>query len=394
MKRHLLFDILIIGAGPAGIVAAIHAAAGGRSLKIGLIDRKKEPGVPVRCGEAVGLKGFSDFLSIDKTWIKSTVVKAKLVSPSGIVITLPGDFDNYIIDRGKMEKDLVEQAIARGVAFISGATIVSLRRNGSGRYECQASSGEKFEAYCIILADGIESKTARELGWKTFLAPSDIISCAFARVEHKKIERDTCTFHVGRSVAPGGYAWVFPRGEKETNVGLGVLGSMSRPGLPKELLLGFIGRRFPGSKISHLHCGGVPMGPWLKPLVKDGAMIVGDAARQVNCATGAGIAYSFFSGKAAGAAAAAAFKEAKPGAHCNFDVLKKYEKDWAAYYGKQQRRSYSLKETMVGFSDAFLDDVAKSLKKTDPHKLKVSRVFLKAFSKHPMQLLKVLKLFS
>ena len=146
MKRHLLFDILIIGAGPAGIVAAIHAAAGGRSLKIGLIDRKKEPGVPVRCGEAVGLKGFSDFLSIDKTWIKSTVVKAKLVSPSGIVITLPGDFDNYIIDRGKMEKDLVEQAIARGVAFISGATIVSLRRNGSGRYECQASSGEILQA--------------------------------------------------------------------------------------------------------------------------------------------------------------------------------------------------------------------------------------------------------
>ena len=393
MTQCLKYDILVIGAGPAGTIAAINAATGAKPPTVCLIDRKKEPGFPVRCGEAIGLKGFASWVNIDKKWIKSTIVNARLVSPSGLVVTLPGDFQNYVIDREMMERDLVAEAIGRGVDFIPETTIVSVRRNGNGYYECRGSSGKTFEASCCILADGVESRVARSLGWNTTLAASDIISCAFARIEHDTIEQGACRFYLGQSIAPGGYAWEFPRGQHTANVGLGILGSLCRCGMPKELLFRFIEKNFPGSRISELHCGGVPMGSWLKPLVKDGVMVVGDAARQVNCTSGAGLAYSFFSGKTAGSVAAQAFASAAPGAPCDFSLLKKYEKQWASYYGKQQKRSYALKKTIVNFTDSFFDEIATSLQKIDPGSLNVTRVFVKAFSRHPLQLLKVLKLF-
>jgi digeranylgeranylglycerophospholipid reductase len=403
MTQGLKYDILVIGAGPAGATAALSAVtfspialiafsptAFRKPPTVCLIDRKKEPGSPVRCGEAIGLKGFDSWVTIDKKWIKNTIVKARLVSPSGMVVTLPGDYQNYVIDREMMERDLVTEAIGKGVDFIPETTIVSVRRNENGYYECRSCSGKIFETSCCILADGVESRVARSLGWNTSLAASEITSCAFARIEHDAIEQGACRFYLGQSIAPGGYAWVFPRGQHTANVGLGILGSLCRSGMPKELLSRFIERYFPGSRISQLHCGGVPNGPWLKPLVKDGVMVAGDAARQVNCTSGAGLAYSFFSGKTAGLAAAQAFVR---GDRCNFNLLKKYEKQWASYYGKQQKRSYSLKKTIVKFTDSFYDEIAASLQKVDPGALNVTRVFVKAFSRHPLQLLKVLKLF-
>jgi digeranylgeranylglycerophospholipid reductase len=164
---------------------------------------------------------------------------------------------------------------------------------------------------------------------------------------------------------------------------------MCSAGQPKQLLEQFIQKHFPGAEVSDIHAGGVPMAPWITPLVKDGIMLIGDAARQVNCTTGAGIAYALYSGKTAGTVAAQAFSNGV----CNYRVLKDYEKAWASHYGKQQRRSHALKDTMVTFSDAFLDDVAVSLSKTDMQNMSVLKIFVKAFSKHPLQLLKVIRLF-
>ncbi len=392
MKTGTPFDILVIGAGPAGILSAVHAASCAAPPAVGLIDRKKEPGIPVRCGEAIGLKGFESFMSIDKRWVRNSIVTARLVSPSGIAVTLPGDFENYILDREIMERDMVSQAVDRGVSYIPDTTIVKACKNSRGTYDCHADSGEVFTAPCLILADGVESKLARNLGWNTTLAPSGIMSCAFTRLSHQNIRKDVCDFFVGQSIAPGGYAWVFPRAEHEANVGLGVIGSLCGPGMPRNLLLDFIKNRFPGAQTAEIRCGGVPIGPWLNPLVKEGVMLVGDAARMVHCISGAGIAYSFFSGIAAGKAAALAFRKSNSGTY-DARILKNYEKQWASHFGKQQKRSHALKQTINGFSDAFLDELAGSLVKIEPGRMNISRVFMKAFSKHPLQLLKVLKLF-
>jgi digeranylgeranylglycerophospholipid reductase len=379
------YDIAVIGGGPGGIVAATHAARQGRNVC--LVDRKKKPGYPVRCGEAIGLKGFSSVVELNPSWIMSTITSMILVSPSGIRVTVPNDYGAYIIDRAKMESDITDDAVKAGVTFLSDTSIVSVVKQDGGRYLC-SSATTQLSAACVILAEGIESRLARQLGWSTALAPDDIHSCAFARVVHKDIIPDTCVFYLGNAYAPGGYVWVFHRGGNVANVGLGVLGSHCSSGLPKKLLLSFVNSRYPGAGVSELHCGGVPMGKWIKPLVREGVMLVGDAGHMVNCVSGAGIAYALFSGKTAGTVAAKAFENGT----CRHEKLKEYERKWASHYGKQQLRSVSVKEVMVGFTDPFMDDMARSVTRSKNGKMNILRIFLRAFAKHPFHLLKVIRL--
>ena len=385
MAKDTFIDIVVIGGGPAGITAAINAARCGR--RVCLIDRKELAGYPVRCGEAIGLNGFTSSVSLKDEWIKSKIARMKLVSPSGISISVPGDYEGYVIDRQKMESDLIKEAEVLGVLYVPSTSILSVAPASDGRYECK-SVDRTFSAQCVILAEGVESRLARSLGWKTSLELSDIESCAFCRISHENIEPETAVFYLGSNLAPGGYVWVFPRGKRTANVGLGVLGTRCEGGMPKDLLVSFVNKYFPGASISELHCAGVPMGKWIKPLVKDGVMLVGDTARMMNCVSGAGIAYALFSGKTAGTTAGMSFTDGV----LNRTFLKKYEKKWASFYGKQQLRSFKLKEVMVGFTDEFLNEIARSVAKTDPKKVNILSIFIKAFSRHPMLLFKVIKL--
>jgi digeranylgeranylglycerophospholipid reductase len=383
----VIYDIIVIGAGPAGAMAAFSAALGGR--RVLLLERKAAAGVPVRCGEGIGHKGLALTLEPRPEWIKSTVTRARMVSPSGISVEVGDVGKSYILDRERMDADLVKMAVGAGAEFRALSPVATAEEAAPGRYRAVCAGGLAFEASCLILADGVESRLARRFGWDTALRPEDIETAAFARVEAAGIEGDCCVFHTGSAVAPGGYLWVFPRGDGMANVGLGVIGSRCRGGLPRKLLLDFIERKYPGAKVSALHCGGVPVARWVKPLVRGGVMLVGDAARQVNAVNGAGLAYSLYAGKLAGAVAAKAFRG---GGVCR-KALFEYQRRWAKVFGKQQERSFALKEFIMSADDAFLDRVAASLAREAPGKVGYLRVFMRAFASRPRLLLKAFKLF-
>jgi digeranylgeranylglycerophospholipid reductase len=282
------FDVVVIGAGPAGAMAAQYAAKGG--LRVALLERKKDVGTPVRCGEAVGLKGMSISIDIEDRWIQTTIKKMSMISPSGHRVTfdIKGKDESYIINREIMDKDLVQYAVDAGAFYFPRTPVTSVAAVAVGKYKC-LSPEKEFYARCLILADGVESKCARDLGWNTALSMEDIETCAFCRVEHESIIEDSVELFTGSAIAPGGFLWVFPRSKGKANVGLGVLGTNSSSGRVKQLLNSFTNEKFPGARITDIHCGGVPVGKWLRPLVKDGVLIVGDAARQVNSLNGGGI---------------------------------------------------------------------------------------------------------
>ncbi len=327
------YDIIVVGSGPAGACAAMSAASAGR--RVLLLERKPVPGVPVRCGEGIGHQGLTLSFDPRPEWIKSVVTRAKMVSPSGIGVEIGNVDKSYILDRERMDSDLVKMAVEAGAEFRASSPVVRAEEASSNRYRVICSnrlnsidndrintnsinrSGInnnsintnsidtnnstdtdniintnnkkiEFEASCLILADGVESRLARCFGWDTALRLADIETAAFARVEATGIEGDCCTFYTGSAVAPGGYLWVFPRGDGVANVGLGVIGSRCRSGLPKELLLEFIKRAYPNGRVTDLHCGGVPVAKWVRPLARGVVMLVGDAARQVNAINGRG----------------------------------------------------------------------------------------------------------
>lgn len=389
MSQNKNFDVIVVGAGPAGAMAAQYAAKGG--LRVALLERKEKAGIPIRCGEGTGHEGISKSVDLEECWIQTTINTVRMISSSGYKVDLNiiGKDKSYIINREIMDNDLVQRAVQAGAFYFPGTPVISIKSPGSKQYIC-FSPKEEFHASCLILADGVESKCARDLGWNTALSMEDIESCAFCRVEHNSIVDDIIEFYIGSKIAPIGYVWVFPRGKGKANVGLGILGTKSKAGLANELLKNFIDKKFPNASVSDLHCGSVPVGKWLKPLVKNGVMIVGDAARQVNCLTGGGIGYALYAGKTAGETVAEAYNNME----IKYSYLKRYQKRWASYCGKQQMRSYALKSLLIKQeNDEFYDNVARSLIHEDPDNLNYMRIFFRIFAKHPLMLLKIFFLF-
>ncbi len=299
------YDIAVLGAGPAGSSAALQAARLKRSVC--LIDRNAKVGVPVRCGEGIGYHSFIKHAGNRLEWTLNRIRQSVMVSPSGIKVTIGNIDESYILDRETMDDDLAAEAAQAGADLFLSTPIVEVRRTAERAYECR-SPDRTFTASCVIIADGVESRLARFLGWNTALSLGDVESCAFCRATSPLIDQNACIFYTGTTVAPGGYAWIFPRGKGDANVGLGIIGTKSGPGKAKECLERFIDRELSGAHVRSLHCGGVPVGRWLRPLVRDGAMLAGDAARQVNSISGAGIHYSLFAGNLAGTVAARLFQ--------------------------------------------------------------------------------------
>lgn len=383
------FDVIVVGAGPAGSMAARYAAIGG--AKTAILERKKDVGLPVRCGEAVGAKGTSLSVDLKKEWILTQVPKMDMVSPSGhrVTINYREKDKSFVIDRSKMEPDLVDIAVENGCKYYNETNVEDASRAEDGYYHLVTNKGT-FTCKILILAEGVEARLGRKFGWRDPLALDDLETCAICRVKHENVKNDTFELYPGSNRAPGGFVWVFPRGNNEANVGLGILGSFAKAGSPREYLKKFVDEKFPGAQISHENCAGVPVGKWLNPLVRDGVMIVGDAARQVNPLNGGGIAYGLYAGRVAGECAA----EAIEGETIHYKVLKNYQKKWASYCGKQQLRQFAMKTLLLKKqNDAFMDRIALSLIKEDPDKMNYFRVFAKTFIKHPLILIKTFLVF-
>ena len=383
------YEVVVVGGGPAGAMAAKAASKGG--VTTALLERKRDVGLPVRCGEAVGVKGTALSIKLKDEWLLAPVKKMDMISPAGhrVSLEIKNRDESFIIDRSKMDPDLVKMAIANGCDYHNLTSATDISREQNGEYKITTNNGEFF-ARIVILADGVESRLAKIMGWDTTLTMQDIETCAFLQIEHENVKDETIELFPGSKRAPGGFVWVFPRGGKKANVGLGILGSFSKPGKAKELIESFANEKFPNAKITHQNCGGVPVGKWLNPLVKDGVMIVGDAARQVNSLNGGGIAYSLFAGKIAGETAAEYLNSSQN----SLNYLKKYQKRWNRYCGKQQMRQYAMKTLLLEKqNDEFLDRIALSLLKENPKKMNYFRVFARTFIKHPMMLFKTFMVF-
>jgi digeranylgeranylglycerophospholipid reductase len=385
-------DVVVVGAGPAGSVTAKNAAEQG--LDVLLIERNQEIGVPVRCAEGVS-KEIERFVIPDKRWICAEVNGANIYAPDGTKVVLSGakmEEVGYVLERRIFDKFLAHEA-ARAGAEIRVKTeaygIIEEDGYAKGVYARCMGEDTRIHAQVVVGADGVESRVGRWAGIKTRLRPSDISVCAEFLMCDIELNKGYSEFFLGSTIAPKGYAWIFPKGEDCANVGLGIGGDVSEENHRAiDYLRAFVRNRFSEGKVMAEMYGAVPLSGPISESVTGGLMLVGDAARHVNPLTGGGIIYALQAGAIAGEVVAKAVHER--------DVSKKrlmeYETRWRREFGKRLETGLKAKKFLFNLSDEDLNTLAHSLRGVEIKELSTWALLTELIQRNPKLLFGLAKM--
>ncbi|MAT39571.1 MAG: hypothetical protein CL946_08195 [Ectothiorhodospiraceae bacterium] len=382
------YDVVVVGAGPAGTTLARYAAMGGASVLV--LEKDRDVGMPVRCAEAVSDNSLEQVVDIDPRWIATTIKHFRLVAPNGMSIQPDLGGYGYVLERRIFDYDLAKLAVKAGAevqtkSYVSGL----LKPNGKFTGVSYKWNGEprEVQAKIIVGADGVESRVGKWAGIDTTTHIKDMECCAQVTLSNVDVEDDVCDFYFGENVAPMGYLWVFPKGNGIANVGIGISGMASKKRHAMSYLQEFLERKYPNAAALTTVAGGVPCAQTLDEIVKENIVLVGDAAHQVNPISGGGITSGMKAAKIAGELIADAVKKN------NLSLLNEYPKRWEKEGGKKHRTYYKMKSAVYTFGDDSLNDIAINVRKLKPEKQTIWGVFSTALRKQPQLVWEMVKTF-
>lgn len=385
------YDVVVVGSGPAGSVTACFAAKAG--AKVLIIERREEVGVPVLCGEGISRKIDAWGMLEGKRWIASSMDGARIYSPNKTMVKLSaemaGNETGYVLYRDIFDQELARQAVKAGAKIITNTKATGLIKNKDkikGIKVKQFDDEFEINADIVVGADGVESKIGKWAGINTTLKAKDLETCCQYTLTDVDCKDAYCDFYLGTKIAPGGYIWVFPKGKDTANVGIGVLASLSKPGLAKKLLDEFISKdpRLKNGSTLRFLAGAVPVSNPVET-VRDNLLLVGDAARHVDPITGGGLTHCLEGGKIAGETIGKAVELQK----FDKETLFEYETGWKAAFGKKIKRNYMVKEIMLDFDDKTFNMLADSLKDYKFEELSTLSLIKALVLKHPTLLVKL-----
>ena len=317
------WDAIVIGGGPAGSTAARYAAQGGASVLV--IDGRDPIGSPLQCGELVpsndemrrlcpDVPDIEDLLRTPEHVISLRTNQMHLVPPSGKPLRY--SFEGLVLNRVAHDEELVELARSRGVEYLVGTRVAEINSS-----TVILADGSQYNAQVIIGAGG-HNDPLRKSHWDV---DSLNIPVKFVLVDGKF--DDALELHFG-SVAPGGYAWVFPK-QGGANIGLGIQRNLAK-GRSLNLYSEEFFSRYQGEVIFS-GAGSLPMSGTIPKFVKGNHLLVGDAAGMVLPSNGAGITIAMIGGRIAGQVVAEHLRDDTP--------LEEYETRWNKQMGKVMRNS-------------------------------------------------------
>ena len=375
-------DVLVVGAGPAGSIAAMEFARRGYDTLV--VEKKQEIGPPKRCAEGVSQNGLDTVgLDVDMD-VHHRIEGASLYAPSGKRVDMTGgDMFGYVLERKVFEKQLASQAINAGASCLVDTQALDMHRsNGRWAVRLRGPEGEReVHARLVIGADGVESKVGRWAGFQSVNRLTDYHSGIQYEMANVNVDPGHIHLFFGTRVAPLGYAWIFPK-RFSANVGLGVLernAEMSAHGYLRR----FIDSNpdiFAGASPIEINAGGVPVNHFTE-MVGDGVMLVGDAAQLVNPIHGGGIIRAMHSSQIAAEIAEPAL--------ANDDLSRErlggYVRRWNELYEEKTAKLLKLRAFLEKLEDKDFELLADILEGEDIFELSQARIsfFIKKMLKRP-----------
>jgi len=302
------YDIVVVGAGPAGSTTARIAAEQG--LQVLMIDKRQELGAPIQCSGAVSRHALEEVnISPEGEFIHEAIYGFGIYNQKGDKTTidyrqLKGDEYGeeagkkplgYVVDRRRFDRYLMTQAERAGVEVWLKAEGLDYSPKGADGCTVRIRHFNKeheIRTRLVVGADGLQSQVGKWAGLRTHIKLTELASCLQFIVDH--VETDgLLEIITGHEWAPGGYAWVFPKGHGYAEIGLGVIRTLTERNAQDHLdhfmQQSFFRERFKNSRVLEIQGGGVPLAAPLRTQYADNMILVGDAARHVNPITGGGI---------------------------------------------------------------------------------------------------------
>ena len=346
------YDVIVVGAGPAGSTAAAEMAKNG--LRVLLLEEHPRIGIPLHCSGLVTPRTIEE-AGIGEDLVLNRIVGAHIYTPSGRQLSIgDGRTRALVIDRVGLDQALVAKAQEQGAELAMGAKVAAVDREPSGISVTvdRRGTSSTVQTRLLVGADGAHSRVARALGmegpkqWVYGLGAEGILPGA---------DDENVQVFVGRSIAPGWFGWTIPLGEGRVRLGVGTSNGLK----PAECL-----RRVFETYADHLKGwqptrwtgGTIPL--WSRrKIVQDNVMLVGDAAGQVKPTSGGGIYPSLVSAKLAAGVALKAL--------ANDDLSEKslrlYPRAWEKAFGREFRQGEDLRRVYASLDDRDFDRILRLL---------------------------------
>lgn len=333
------FDVAIVGAGPAGSMAAMSLAPG---HDVALVEEHPRPGVPVQCAGLITPRAVPDFAARS---ILSTVRGARIHSPLGHVLTIEGKGPKaHVVDRALFDRILFERAVDLGAVPMLETKVIGLDQGpGSVNVGIRGNGGPSTMSSSIVIgADGYRSVCRKASGLPPARHMLTGIQADLKGVDH---DPDFVDLYLGNEVAPGFFAWAIP-GPDFLRVGLCTWRSDDVPAAYLKRLLARP-EFSSGHKIAS-SSGKIPVGPG-KRAVSGRIALVGDAACHAKPLSGGGV----FTGIRGAQLCSGVVRD-------HFDdrtetPLDEYDRLWTSEFGRELSKAFRIRKVFVALSDKRMD---------------------------------------
>ena len=372
------YDVIVVGAGPAGSSVAYELASLGHDVAV--FEEKSAPGLNACCTGIISTECFES-LDPGEDVILTRAKSARFFSPSGKVLRLQTEkAQAYVVDRPLLDQALACKAQSCGAQYFFSARVVDIIPGKDGMQVEALCSGvrEISKARAVVLANGFGPGLSRKLGLdgiRSFLVGAQ------AEVEAKDIHEIEVYF--GQEMKKGSFAWLVPASGNRAYAGL-LATAQAKPQL-QELLSNLFRRGRITSEDAEIRQKLVPIGTVARSY-GDRVLVVGDAAGQVKPTTGGGIYF----GHLAARIAAGVLHDALGSDDLSAGRLSGYQKRWKAKMGRELSRGYWARRLWARLSDRQIESVFSMLDAGD-----VAEGLLNSdgfsFDWHSMTLLAVLR---
>lgn len=273
-------NIAIIGAGPAGLAAAIKLKQEGFDSIV--LEEHNSIGAPENCSGLFSKKGL-DELKIDVSECTLNKIRgAKIYAPNGEMICVTRNKPvAYLTDREKFDLMLLKKARELNIHVATNTKLIDIRKNTL--FVQNKNRGEIRKAEIVIGADGVNSTVRHLMGLET---KKENFIHTIQAICYGEFETEYVSIYLGDDFK-GFFAWVIPIDQRKAKVGVGsILGDNISLTFKK-----FLNEKLPNLKPTKIKSFLIPYGPPLQKIVKENMLLVGDAAFQTKATSGGGVIF-------------------------------------------------------------------------------------------------------